>query len=258
MKRYSPVLYTSALLLMLLACKKDPYFLYNDEAKIQFGPEPEKIYISAFNNADTLKRLTFYYHDDAVTQDTVFFDIYAIGGTSTEDRTFKLEQEQIPGVENAKPGVHYKDFNSPDLTAAYSIKSGTVHTRVPIVFLRDESLKSKAVELKFKVVDNNNFQAGENTLLWRKAVVTDMLSQPDSWDDWYTEYFLGSYSMAKHSFMIEKTNQKWDADFLTYLMTVPAEMTYWVSECKAALLNYNMAHPDDNLTDEFGELVQFP
>jgi hypothetical protein len=257
MKKYY-CLYIIGLVLLGTACKKDQYYLYNDTARIQFGPEPGRIYTTSFNFVDTVKRFTFFYDDPAVTQDTVFFDIYAIGGTADKDREFKLQQEQIAGVENAVAGVHYKDFNSSELSTVYTIKAGAVHTRVPVIFLRAADLKTKTVELKFTVISNNNFAQGEKSLLWRKAIVTDRLSQPSSWDAWYTQYRLGKYSTVKHAFMIEKTGQKWDAEFLTYLMTTLAEMGYWVSECKTALINYNNANPGNQLKDEFGEFVQFP
>lgn len=255
-KRYC--LYIIGIMLLGISCKKDQYYLFNDTARIQFGPEPGRIYTTSFNFADTVKRHTFFYDEPSVTQDTVYFDIYAIGGISGKDRAFKLQQEQLPGVDNAVAGVHYKDFNSNELLALYTIKAGAVHARVPVIFLRSAELKNKTVELKFNVVSNEHFGTGEKNLLWRKAIVTDRLSQPSSWDARYTQFYLGKYSTVKHAFMIEKTGQKWDAEFLTYLLSAFAELGYWVNECKTALINYNNANPGNHLKDEFGEFVQFP
>ena len=121
----------------LASCKQDEYYLFNDVARIQFGPDISKIYTASYNQADSTKPFTFYYDAASITQDTVLFDIYAIGGTKSVDRPFALQQ--IPfgdPLTNAAPGIDYKAFTDPTVNKAYVIKAGQVHTLVPIVLLR--------------------------------------------------------------------------------------------------------------------------
>lgn len=245
-------------ILALVSCKKDQYYLYNDIARIQFGPDPTRIYTPSFNLADTLKPFTFYYDAPAVTQDTVFFDIYAIGGTAKNDRTFSLEQEQVANTTNAVPGTQYVAFGDARVSKFYVIKAGTVHTRVPVILLRDVSLKTTTPVLKFKVVPNDNFQAGEMNNLWRKVTFTDRLSQPAAWNASAVQYYYGKYSVTKHKFMIDTTGEKWDQDFMNSLPSDYALLQYWIGVLKIALINYNNANPGAPLRDEFGELVVFP
>jgi len=245
-------------LLSAYACKKNQYYVYNDQARIQFGPEESRIYQSSFNLADTLKPFTFYYEDANVKEDTVFFDIYAIGGITKTDRSFTLQQEQVPNLSNAVAGKHYVAFNDPRATKNFVIKANTVHTRVPIIMLRDASLKSSTVVLKFKVIPDQNFLSGEASNLWRKITLTDRLSQPASWDNIATLYYYGKYSVVKHEFLITHTGQKWDEAFLQTLYSDYSLQQYWTGAAKIALIDYNAAHPGNPLRDENNELVVFP
>ncbi|WP_316793212.1 DUF4843 domain-containing protein [Pedobacter frigoris] len=245
-------------ILAIASCKKDQYYLYDDVARIQFGPEPSRIYTTSYNLADTLKPYTFFYEDASVTQDTVFFDIYAIGGVSKTDRTFTLAQEQVTSATNAIPGTQYVAFNDPKATKNFVIKAGTAHTRVPIVLLRDASLKTSTPVLKFKVIADGNFQVGEINNLWRKIEFTDRLSQPAAWNASAVQFYYGKYSVTKHQFMIDQTGEKWDQDFMAPLPSDYALLQYWTGMLKITLINYNNAHPGNPLRDETGELVVFP
>lgn len=240
------------------ACRQDQYYLFNDEARLQFGPDPSRIYQTSYNLADTLKPYTFYYEGEEVLQDTVFFDIYAIGGTTPSDRSFTLEQEILPSVENAVPNQHYKAFDNPEVSRHYVIKANQVHAAVPIVVLRNPSLKETTVSLKLKIIADDNFLEGERSNLWRKVVLTDRLSQPAAWNASAVQYYYGKYSVTKHAFMIEATGEKWDQEFMSGLTSDYALLQYWIGVLKIALVNYNNANPDTPLTDEFEELVVFP
>ncbi len=245
-------------LLSVYACKKDQYYLYDDMARVQFGPDIARIYTPSYNLADTLKPYTFYYEDASTVQDTVFFDIYAIGGVSKEDRSFTLEQVQVPNVTNAQAGKHYVAFNDAKATKNFVIKAGTVHTKVPIILLRNVDLKANTYILKFKVVADKNFQTGEINNLWRKIEFTDRLSQPAAWNASAVQFYYGKYSVVKHRFMIESTGEKWDQDFMASLPSEYALLQYWIGTLKINLIDYNAKNPGNPLRDENGELVVFP
>lgn len=246
------------ILFTTIGCKKDQYYLYNDVARLQFGPDVSRIYKSDYNLADTLKTSTFYYESDQVLLDTVWFDIYAIGGPTAADRPFKLEQDLLAGADNAVAGTHYKSFDDPAILKNYVIKAGEVHAFVPVILMRDPSLKTRTVTLKFNIVANDQFQLGETSNLWRKVVFTDRLSQPIIWNATISRYYLGDYSVVKHAFMIETTGQKFDQAFITKIYSEFAPMSYWVGVLKTNLIDYNKLHPNDPLKDEFGQLVIFP
>lgn len=242
----------------IFSCKKDNYMTYRDVARLQFGPELIWMYTSIYRMNDTLKQQTFFYYDDKVKVDTVYFDLYTSGNLGNQDRAFKLEQENVPGTYNAVPGLHYRAFSDPVLSSKYVMKAGARHMRVPIVLLRDQSLKTNNATLKFSVVANENFQPGEADLIKRKLIFTDRLSRPNAWDESLTTYTYGKYSVVKHKFMIDVTGQKWDQDFMVALVADVPQEQYWVVMIKTALIEYNKAHPTAPLRDEFNELVILP
>lgn len=247
------ILTLAVLTTALTACKKDQYYLYNDIARLQFGPPVGQLYYSPADMADTLKPYTFYYEPAAVLQDTVFFDIYAIGGTSGQDRAYTLEQVMLEGEENAVAGVHYKAFDDASLKNAYVIKAGEVHAFAPVIVLRDASLKNKSVKLQLQVKANDQFQPGEIRKLWRRVELADQLSQPAAWNSTATTYYWGKYSQVKHSFMVEQTGEKWDQDFLTEINADYALLSFWRLKLRTLLTDYNNAHPGAPLTDESGK-----
>lgn len=236
------------------SCQKSSLILYEDVARIQFGPEKRLLYSPTNAFQDSLKTQTFAYLDNSKLTDTVYFDIYTMGDISNKDRPFILRQEQVAGEENALAGVHYRGFDNTDVANLYQIKAGQMHSLVPIILLRDASLKETSVVLKIALVENENFQKGQESLSWRKLTFTDKLSRPDNWNPGV----LGKYSEIKHRFMISVTNEKWDQSFILSIVRDVQAQHYWLGKVKAALLKYNNEHPNQPLKDEDNEAVIFP
>ena len=251
-----------ALVVMALAsCKEDP-FLFNDVATLQFGPPQSAIYQQGSNAAGSLRAYTFFYESVDTRRDTLFFDIYAIGGVSSKDRSFKLEQVQVEGVNNAIAGTHYISFDDPAVSKNLVIKAGQVHSLVPVILLRDVSLKTSDAVLSFNIVENENFKKGEANYLWRRLDFTDRINKPAAWAGTYQNTYYGKYSTVKHKFMMDNTGELWDQDFMIVLqdplLPDPSRIMYYMSVVKAALINYNNTHPGNPLRDEIGDLVVFP
>lgn len=258
MKNFKYILIALVCVCSIQSCKKSDDFLYTDIARIQFGPAPQYSYLYAYTFSDSSKVESLTALNTATLVDTVYFDIYTMGKVSDQDRAFVLKQEQVNGQYNAVPGVHYKAFTDPDVTKNYVIKAGQVHSRIPIILLRDASLKTNSAVLKFNIVANDNFQLGQEQLTWRKVTFTDRLSQPAAWNAQAVSLWYGKYSEVKHRFMINATGQKWDQDFLTMIIKDNQLQQYWISVVKSALAAYNNAHPGNPLIDEFGSLVVLP
>lgn len=240
--------------IVVLSCKQDDYLLYTDIDRIQFGPAIENLYEPALQLADTLKRHTFYYTPTKMA-DTVFFDIYAIGGPKPFDRQFKLKQVFTSIAQNAVAGVHYVSFDDPLYKNFHIIPAGKIHTSVPIILNRDKSLKEQTFILYFQVEENEYFRWGEKNKIWRKLEFTDRLSKPDSWGSTIQAILLGNYSVRKHEFMIQTTGEKWNEEFINKLTL--SEMEYYKAILEMALINYNKNH-HAALIDEHGLEIHFP
>lgn len=244
-------------LIGLSACERE-YNLYDGGEYLQFGPEESRIYSSNYVLADTTKSFSFVYEVSELTQDTVYFDLYVVGGPKDYDRSFVLTQETVPGEMNAEAGVHYIGFDDPSVAGLYTVKAGVSHYLVPVVLLRDASLQEVTYVLKFKLESNENFQTGDTRLLWRKGYCSDQLIQPNKWTASMSKYYFGKYSKVKHRFMIDSTGQRWDDDFITALSKDYGLIKYWTAKLKLELLAYNTEHPDAPMVDEDGELIVFP
>ncbi|MCO4294053.1 DUF4843 domain-containing protein [Solitalea sp. MAHUQ-68] len=242
---------------VLVSCEKEQ-FPFTDVARVQFGPEQSLFYNPNANLADTLKNYTFIYAGNK-TIDTVYFDLYATGGVSDQDRIFTLKQVQFAGANNAVAGQHYKAFDNELMKNKYFVKAGQVHARVPIIVYRDASLKTKDVVLKFQVQENANFKLGEATNLWRKLTLSDRLGISPQWNTGFYKFLLGGYSTVKHQFLIDHTGQLWSEEWMKYsIENDPGSVMNWVAIAKTALVDYNNAHPLDKLKDENGVLIVFP
>ncbi|NML21581.1 DUF4843 domain-containing protein [Pseudoflavitalea sp. G-6-1-2] len=237
--------------LSLAACKKDHTYPFQDVARLQFGLNNEGL-------QDTVKYYSFYYGSDDREADTIWFNIYAMGGITSEDRPYSLEQEMIVGEDNAVAGVHYKSFSDPSLKDMYVIKANEVSAAVPVVLLRDPSLKQQYVKLKFRIKGDAVFQPGETRFLWRRLEFTDKLSRPQVWDAYAEKYYWGKYSNVKHTFMIRQTGKLWDQEFMSELNRNVSKTLFWMDKLKQLLIDYNTAHPSEPLRDENNNLVTFP
>jgi len=243
------------------SCKEDK-LLFNEEATLQFGPPIAAIYQPGANGLGSQIAYTFFYKSADTRQDSVYFDIYAVGGVSTKDRSFKLEQVQVDGVINAVPGTHFISFNDPEVSKNLVIKAGQVHSRVPVILLRDASLKTSDAALRFTIVANENFKKGETNYLWRRVDFTDRINKPAAWAGTYQNTYYGKYSTVKHKFMMDATGELWDQDFMMVLqdplLPDPSRIMFYMGVIKTALINYNNAHLGNALRDEIGDLVVFP
>ncbi len=245
------------LLLFLAACSED-YYLFDDMARLQFGPEAEHIYQTNYQFRDTLKSFTFVYEAPEKQFDTMYYDLYLMGQKAEFDRPFRLEQVQGANTSDAQPGKHYVPFDDGGLKALYVIRAGETHVRVPIVLIRDTSLQEEGVMLQFQLVANEYFELGDHRLIWRKAFFIDKFIRPTLWDAFLTSSYLGPYSTVKHQFMIEQSGERWDEEFFTQIYNEFSTLLFWNARLKQLLIDHNNVNPGQPLRDESGELVFFP
>lgn len=235
-------------ILTMSACKREEIKLYSGKQMIDFGSGV------AGSLVDSTKNFTFYYSPAGATQDTAWFDVYALGGPVSRERTISLQQIAATGaaVTNALPGVDYKKFTDPDLSKWYVMKAGAVKARIPIVMLRTDNLKKTNITLMFDVVANKDFEPGVQGYLWRKLVFTEQLSKPFNWPG-----FLGSYSVEKHKFIIANSDLRWDSADIALIIETYSTAYYYNSVFVQALNAYNNTHAEP-LRDENKDLITFP
>ncbi|WP_295116538.1 DUF4843 domain-containing protein [uncultured Chitinophaga sp.] len=223
------VLYIAVLMVTAIGCKKAEQLVYNDIARIQLHDT------AAMN-------FTFVYDAATVVKDTVYVRVNTIGGITSADRPVKFVQvpeydytyvrdpitnQIIDTVETerpfkAVPGIHYLDFND-KAAPPMVVSADSARAFVPVVLLRDPSLKENTYRLRIQIAANDAFGLGEIMAREMTIIFSDRLERFYSWrtDNTVSPAFnnFGKYSTGKHQFMIDalKTNinEEWYQAALT-------------------------------------------
>lgn len=222
------IMIAAATLLALASCEKDLEVFSDPTCRLNFY----------FPNAETTDEMrasyaeasySFVYGGDDVTRDTVWYQVETMGMLSDQDRPISLEQVDT-AANMAVAGRHYVAFDDPSLASLYVIPAGKARASIPVVMLRDASLKDTSVVLKFRIKPNEYFQSGYPVWQTRVLTFTDRMSEPANWTKQYpypgysgyyvtlATYF-GAYGQQKHLFLIEHTGKAWDDDYIEQLMT---------------------------------------
>jgi hypothetical protein len=247
MKKY---IFISFLLPALIAgCKRNEYLLFSDIARIQQADTTEITY-------------TFVYEGTSVVRDTVYIPVNTIGGITDKDRPVKLEQlteydytyvrdpvtNQITDTIaterpfKAVPGKHYVPFDDPAITALMVVKANQPSASLPVILLRDPSLKDNTWRLRVQLAPNSDFAIGETRFTQRAVVFSDRLERFYSWrfDNGVASAWgnFGNYSIRKHQFMIDVLNVQIDENWYQAILQAGAANHYKLL-LKDALAAYN-------------------
>jgi len=163
--------------------------------------------------SDTLLDYSFVYTFSSATKDTVWLDIETIGPLSEQDHPITIEQVQT-GTNDAVAGTHYVAFDDNSLQSYYMVPANKSIVSIPVVVLRDESLKQNPVNLLIRIKYDDYFKLGDPDRRTVQIVLSDKLSKPGNWAYYCTGYF-GEYGPVKHRWLIDQTGNKWDDDYIS-------------------------------------------
>ncbi|MBO9202994.1 MULTISPECIES: DUF4843 domain-containing protein [Niastella] len=274
MKKY----YCIIVLLLAIAagCKKAAYLMYNNGSRIQL--------------ADTATlNYTFIYKDLAVTRDTVYVKLITMGDIKDYSRTVTMEQidefdttytrdpftgkntdsSWKPKPYKAVPGKHYVAFTDPGVQSLLFVSADSPATRLPIILLRDTSLRSNTYRLRIRLTPNDEFGLGERKAIEKTIMFSDKLERFESWkvDNTTAAAYLtfGKYSTGKHQFMIDVLKVKIDEAW--YQAALKAQATqHYKNVLRDALTAFNAdpaniasgKAPVHETSDPTSPLITFP
>lgn len=184
---------------------------------------------------------SFVYSGLNAERDTIWLPATTMGVLSSEARPYALRQIQVEGVLNAQPGVHYVSFNDPEVQNLYQVPSDSNHVLIPLILLRDVSLKDTTVILEFGFAENAYFKPGYAEWATRVVEISDRLMKPSNWDMLELDvYYFGVYGEVKHQLMIEWTGQTWDDAYIEEFINGDyAYQNYLVDYCVKRLKEEN-------------------
>jgi len=175
-----------------------------------------------FSNS-SITSFTFAYDSKKVTMDTVSISVVTSGFITDYDRPLEIEQvyyqptdqngEKLDSVLQAIPGIHYIPFDDSELKDKYYIPAGRNSASIPIILKRDPSLQNDRYYLKIAIKENEYFKQSFKDKITTTFELSDMLSQPSSWERINNWCFAGEYGPVKHQFMIEVSGKKCDEDY---------------------------------------------
>lgn len=230
-------------------CTKSEFLLFNDIARVQLSDT-------------TSLSSTFVYDPATVIKDTIYVEVSTIGGITNYDRPVKLVQ--VPEFDytyvrdpitnqitdtiaterpfKAVPGMHYTDLADKSLESLMVVKADSARALIPVVLLRDASLKTNSYRLRLQLVANKEFGLGEKNSREKTIVFSDRLERFYSWrvDVSNAPAFnnFGKYSTGKHQFMIDVLKVNIDEAWYQAALSAQA-LTNYVNLLKRALTTFN-------------------
>lgn len=216
-------------------CSKADGLLYSDIARVQLDDT------STVNN-------TFFYQAAAVTRDTVYIKVNTIGALANYDREVKLTQFTETGILNpAVPGVHFVPLDDPSLKKLMVVKANKTTAMIPIVLIRDVSLKDKSFRLALQLTGNDQFGLGEVQRRVCAILFSDRLERFYSWrvDNYTAAAFssFGKYSTGKHQFMYDTLHEQIDEAWYKAIEVIGAQQHYKnLLKDRLAIFNSNPAN----------------
>lgn len=176
---------------------------------------------------------SFVGKEDNLTQDTVWLTVRPQGLLPEKSSRIKLEQYEgqewiyVYGNDGlvtdsilrvipcqAEAGVHYVSFDDERMAKYLTLEPGELEKQIPVVVLRDESLRDTTYTLFFRIADSEDLMAGDEAHSNITLRIADCIPRPSAWDNWF---FAGAWSRVRHEFMIRVTGKEWDNTFITSL-----------------------------------------
>ncbi len=242
--------YINILLLLLVAtsCKENEEFFYQNDPAIYFANEPKIMY----GQIDSIP-YSFFIADKAIVDDTVHVKVCLSGLLVDYDRPINLIQTNVGEEDAAVPGVHFIAFDDPLVVDSVCMPGGKAVAYIPVVLLRDVSLKTQVKRLKLTVGQNEHFRPGIDKFRDFTVIMADFALKPKLWDSFWGYYFGPTFGSEKLKFIIQVTGYM---EFDVYPSDL--QLVYYLSGIfQEKLAEYNEAHPDNPLAEADGTLVGF-
>lgn len=175
--------------MVFTSCENDP-FLYNSNAKL---------YLSGDAAQEAKKDSVFFsfkVHSSDVVEYTLNLQVHLIGPAVDQDRPFTLE------VVDTMTNVPASAYSA----GSFVLPAGKSVVTVPIKVKRSVEgldLTKNNAKLTYRVVPNDEFEAGITDAQTYSIVWCDYLIKPASWD--IVSYYVGNFSQARFKFIIDFT-----------------------------------------------------
>lgn len=220
----------------MFACSKDERLMYNDTNSVYFFTD------SLLYTRDSMT-YSFAVQSSTTITDTIAIPLKITGDAASKART--LQVVAVDSATTAVAGTHYTIL--PAQIGAGSYKD-SLYVKVNLT----EDLAASEVRLMLKIVPGGDLEPGAMEQTKYLVKINNILSKPDNWDNLLFLFF-GTYSKAKHRFIIDVTG------LATYQFFIPGTTRvdfqfydYLKQVMREALREHGPVY------DESGDPISFP
>jgi hypothetical protein len=242
------IAWACALSLPLVACRERVVHRYESENSVYFFKGAD-LY-NTFVQEDSLL-YNFATKENSRQKDTLHLRVLTAGFLADRERPVLLAQVNHGGTTDAVAGTHYVDFGDPGISDRMVVLAGNERAELPVVLLRDPSLRSQEARIVIELRENAYFKVVMPDLSRFVIKITDMITRPSNWDSIW-QFYLGNWGPEKMRFLVEYVGI---ADFEG--LHDASEMLFYRSKATEKLLEYNNTH-EEPLAEANGVLVTFP
>lgn len=239
------ILFVAVAATILEGCKENEALMYDNNPALYF-------YRGTFSSQqrDSIS-YSFYLMPEGTQRDIVYLDVRTMGLPVGIDRAIKFIQTNSSDTDAAKPGVHYVDFDSPEVKEMMIIKANAVEGKIPVILLNGAEMKEKKLRLAITIGENEYFKPGIDDNRNFVIKTTAMAEEPASWKGRW-RYTFGTWSKMKMWFII---NIVGFSDFDYEGDDLSDEYQDFLQLRAADLLKvYNAQHGEMRLCDDEGKV----
>ncbi len=224
--------------LLAAACSQHDALMYESDPQVCFYRGDD-----GYGQQDSILH-SFFLVSDTQDRDTVWVELALIGFPADEPRAVNIVQTNKDAADAAVAGTHYVALDDPEVVNQIVIGAGQAVTKIPIILLRDISLKTGKKRLELTVEANTYFKPGIDADRNFMIQTTELAEKPSNWDDKasWKNYF-GEWSSQKMWFIVNylgltEFEETYDTGYKTYLKL----------KAHSKLNEYNASH-DEPLCD---------
>lgn len=181
--------------LLAVGCERHDALMFQDVARVCFARGE-----NGDGQQDSILQ-SFFVVPENQERDTVWVEVALMGFPTDKDRPIRIVQTNRDAANAAIAGTHYLAFDDEEVKNLIAIKAHQVTARIPIIFLRDISLKTEKKRLEMAIEENDYFKQGIDADCHFMVQTTELAEMPENWDSAWDTYF-GEWSSQKMWFIV--------------------------------------------------------
>ena len=163
------------IVLSVMGCEKNDAQVFEDEARVCFFRGED-----GTGQQDSILQ-SFFVLPETQGRDTVWVEVALMGFPMNAIRPVEIVQTNQDAADAAIAGVHYIAFDDAEVKDLMVMGANQVIARIPVIFLRNVSLKTEKRRLEMTIVENDYFKRGIDADCDFMIQTTELAEEPTNW-----------------------------------------------------------------------------